>query len=135
MDEFWPRFGLCSMSSGRTRDLHGGAGRGDHQHAVVGAEHFIVDVHADHGVRPHRLRALLHLGDGLVAGAHQLFLIALAAAAEHVTQARAKILEHVHTGYHFAEDDALVVGDGVSVDGRGGGDENHGEAPLACLRR
>ena len=37
-----------------------------------------------------------------------------------------KILEHVHTGYHFAEDDALVVGDGVSVDGRGGSDENHG---------
>ena len=24
----------------------------------------------------------------------------------------------------------LVVGDGVSVDGRGGSDENHGEAPL-----
>ena len=86
-------------------------------------------------MRAHRLRALLHLGDGLVAGAHQLLLIALAAAAEHVAQARAKILEHVHTGYHFAEDDALVVGDGVSVDGRGGGDENHGEAPLACLRR
>ena len=123
------------MDSGRTRDLHGGAGRGDHQHAVVGAEHLVVDVHADHGVRPHRLRTLLHLGDGLVAGTHQLFLIALAAAAEHVTQARAKILEHVHTGYHFAEDDALVIGDGASVDGRGGGDENHGEAPLACLRR
>ena len=28
MDEFWPRFGLCSMSSGRTRDLHGGADNG-----------------------------------------------------------------------------------------------------------
>ena len=90
------------MGLGRTRDLHGGAGRGDHQHAVVGAEHLVVDVHADHGVRAHRLRALLHFGDGLVAGTHQLFLIALAAAAEHVTQARAKILEHVHTGYHFA---------------------------------
>ena len=86
-------------------------------------------------MRTHRLRALLHFGNGLVTGAHQLFLIALAAAAEHVAQARAKILEHVHTGYHFAEDDALVIGDGVSVDGRGGGDENHGEAPLACLRR
>ena len=82
-------------------------------------------------MRTHRLRALLHFGDGLVTGAHQLFLIALAAAAEHVAQARAKILEHVHTGHHFAEDDALVVGDGVSVDRRGGGDEDHGEAPLA----
>ena len=28
-----------------------------------------------------------------------------------------------------------TIGDGISVDGRGGGDENHGEAPLACLRR
>ena len=30
--------------SGRTRDLHGGAGRGNHQPTVVGAEHFVVDV-------------------------------------------------------------------------------------------
>ena len=115
--------------------MHGGAGRGDHQHTVVGTEHFIVDVHADHGVRAHRLRALLHLGDGLVAGAHQLLLIALAAAAEHVAQAGADILEHVDAGNHFTEHDALIAIDDVTVDGRGGGDENHGEAPLACLRR
>ena len=76
-------------------------------------------------MRTHCLGPLLHLKNRLVARLHQLLFIALAASAEHVAQAGADILEHVHTGYHFAEDDALVIGDGVSVDGRGGGDENH----------
>ena len=45
------------MGLGRTRDLHGGAGRGDHQHTVVGAEHLVVDVHA--GVVVTRIMARL----------------------------------------------------------------------------
>ena len=76
-----------------------GAGRGDHQHAVVGTKHLVVDVHADHGeAAPHRLGPLLHRKNRLVARPHQLLFIALAASAEHVAQAGADILEHVDAG-------------------------------------
>ena len=52
----------------KTRDVlkaltkfHGGARGGDHQHAVVGAENFVVDVNSNDGVGFHQFGALSQL--------------------------------------------------------------------------
>ena len=45
-------------------ELYCGAGGGDHQHAVVGSEDFIVDVDADNSVGFHQFCALFKLAHG-----------------------------------------------------------------------
>ena len=96
------------------------AGGGDHQHAVVCAEHFVVDVDADYGVSSHAAGALSHLFHGILSCLDQFVLIRSRPSADKVADAGGKVLEEVHSGDDLSEDDSFVFPDCVALDGRCG---------------
>src|SRR5699024_6734351 len=108
------------------RQLHRRAGRGDHEHAVVGAEDLVVDVDAHDGVGAEGLGALVKLGERGFAGVAEFLLICVGAAADDVAEAGADVLEHVDAGYGLRGHDADVVGDFTPFDAGGG---RHDHAP------
>lgn len=106
---------MLSEFDGRTR-------RRDHEHAVVGAEDFVVDVDADNGVGTQLLGAFTQFAHGGGAGLDEFIFVGGAAAADKVADAGSDVVKEVDAGDHFAENDALVFNNGASG---GGGGENH----------
>jgi len=77
-------------------------------------------------VRTNFCGSLGHLLDGLIAGRRRRAFIALAAAANDVANARADVLEGVDADDRLTRDDLQVLGDRVSVDVVGSGDDRVG---------
>ena len=102
------------------------------EHAVVRACREVVDVDADHGVGAHLLGAPAHLADRGARRLLQLVLVGARAAPEEVGQARADVLDHVHTLYRLARDHAEVLLDRVALQG-GGGDDQHARSFLRFM--
>jgi hypothetical protein len=74
------------------------AGR-HHQHFVAGAEHFVIEIHANDGVGAEFPRAILQLGNRQVASPGEFFLIGRGAAAHKIADAGKQILEQVGAEY------------------------------------
>lgn len=102
---------------------HGCAGGGDDEHGTIASgDGLVVEVDANDAVCTHLFGTFLHFGEGFVAGIDQFALVAGRAATEDVAQACAEIFQKVDTCHDLAKDDAVIVGDAMTLKGRSGGD-------------
>ena len=83
------------------------------------ADHLIVEINADHGVRAEPGGFILNFLQRNLARFAQRLFIAAGPAADDVANAGEKIAEDMRAQDRLAGDDALIAGDGAAFDGGG----------------
>ena len=110
---------MCSLTNGDC-----GAGGSDHEHAVVGAENFVVDVDTYYSVSTKTSCTLFQFFHSVSAGLVQFLFIGVGAATDDVADACKEIFDEIDAGNDFAEYDAMVFYNLMAFYG-GGGCDNH----------
>src|SRR4051812_20949176 len=104
----WPAIVLAQPNRGPA-DRH-------HQHGSGLAEHFIIDVDADHGVCPKVACFELEFAKCFGAGVSQRALVSAGAPTYDVPHACEQVREDVRPDNNFAGDDAQIVADRPAFD-------------------
>ena len=100
------------------------AARRNHEHAVVGAQHFVVEVDTDHRRCPELAGSFDHFVEGGLAGVRERVLVGAGAPADNVADAREQVAEDVRADDCLTGDDAEIPSDGMAFDAGGGGDDH-----------
>src|SRR6266540_4990078 len=112
--------------SSRIESLHQDcrSARRYHQHPVVGAEHFVVEIDTDDCVGAELLRLRLEFGERHIPRALQFRFIGGRAAADDVADAGEDVFEDVRAEDGLTGNDAKVLRDALSLDAWCGRDQH-----------
>lgn len=120
--DLWP----LGLGQAGWAETDSGARGADHEHAVLGAEDFVVEIDTDDGIGSPVAGFGFHFSDRGAAGITEDLFVGAGAASDDVTNSGKEITKDIGTNDGFTGDDAEVFLDGAAFDGGGGGADHVG---------